>query len=579
VVKSVVSTVHFDVMDLPFSRRGSWLAISWIKASDPTRHVPEGLYLRTVRDRGDYQQLFRIDLPADGGREIRAEASPSIMHLFPGGTKSERSGVVDVCIPTTSSVRFRGRGTLLRLSSIPGPELSYAIPRGEGSWIVNMLGAGLRLMLTPLRGKLHVDAPWQAQGSQPMRFEMHPDIAGEFDIVIEEFAQALTPKRLHPPFEDEAAAVEADFLAFAARHGGEGPFSETADIARYILWSCIVNPEGAITRPTVLATKDRLTGIWSWDHCFTALALCPGDPALAWNQIMTIFDHQDEFGALPDAVFDRRVVQNFTKPPVHGWAIGRMLKLGCLDRAMKEEAYLHLARWTDFWFSYRDYDGDGVPQYDHGNDSGWDNASPFIFRPPLEAPDLATFLILQMDTLAVLADELERSKEAIAWREKSTAFLRLATSHLTRRGRMGFVVSGTHEEIPNESLLPYLQLLLGNRLTESTRTSLLKSLEEEGYITQWGIATESTLSRHYSSDGYWLGPIWAPSTFLMVDALFRSGENNLAKEIGSRFLDLVETSGFAENFDAITGAPLRDRAFAWTASTYLILARDISARP
>jgi glycogen debranching enzyme len=65
----------------------------------------------------------------------------------------------------------------------------------------------------------------------------------------------------------------------------------------------------------------------------------------------------------------------------------------------------------------------------------------------------------------------------------------------------------------------------------------------------------------------------------MVDALFRSGENNLAKEIGSRFLDLVETSGFAENFDATTGAPLRDRAFAWTASTYLILARDISARP
>jgi hypothetical protein len=36
---------------------------------------------------------------------------------------------------------------------------------------------------------------------------------------------------------------------------------------------------------------------------------------------------------------------------------------------------------------------------------------------------------------------------------------------------------------------------------------------------------------------------------------------------------LCETSGFAENFDALTGAGLRDRAYTWTASVYLLLAR------
>ena len=35
---------------------------------------------------------------------------------------------------------------------------------------------------------------------------------------------------------------------------------------------------------------------------------------------------------------------------------------------------------------------------------------------------------------------------------------------------------------------------------------------------------------------------------------------------------LCETSGFAENFDATTGAGQRDRAYTWTASSYLILA-------
>ena len=33
-------------------------------------------------------------------------------------------------------------------------------------------------------------------------------------------------------------------------------------------------------------------------------------------------------------------------------------------------------------------------------------------------------------------------------------------------------------------------------------------------------------------------------------------------------------SGFAENFDALTGAGLRDRAYTWTAAVYLLLAAD-----
>ena len=43
-------------------------------------------------------------------------------------------------------------------------------------------------------------------------------------------------------------------------------------------------------------------------------------------------------------------------------------------------------------------------------------------------------------------------------------------------------------------------------------------------------------------------------------------------DISARFRMLCEQSGFAENFDAHTGAGLRDRAYTWTASAYLILA-------
>ncbi|MEU5669244.1 glycogen debranching protein, partial [Micromonospora sp. NPDC047753] len=56
------------------------------------------------------------------------------------------------------------------------------------------------------------------------------------------------------------------------------------------------------------------------------------------------------------------------------------------------------------------------------------------------------------------------------------------------------------------------------------------------------------------------------------DGLRRAGQTRIADDISRRFLALCEKSGFAENFDAETGTGLRDRAYTWTASSYLILA-------
>ncbi|HOW00152.1 MAG TPA: glycogen debranching protein, partial [Rhodoglobus sp.] len=79
-------------------------------------------------------------------------------------------------------------------------------------------------------------------------------------------------------------------------------------------------------------------------------------------------------------------------------------------------------------------------------------------------------------------------------------------------------------------------------------------------------------------DGYWRGPIWAPSTVLIESGLRASGFVELADTVSERFRVLCEKSGFAENFDAVTGAGLRDRAYSWTASSYLLLAGEAEAR-
>ena len=131
-------------------------------------------------------------------------------------------------------------------------------------------------------------------------------------------------------------------------------------MAGYVNWSCVVAPEGRLLRPTMYMSKNWMDNVWSWDHCFNALALVYKNPALAWDQFMVMFDAQDEFGALPDYINDIEIVWNFLKPPIHGWALKRMLeRTDSITEDHLAEAYDPLCRWTNWWLEYRDTDGDG----------------------------------------------------------------------------------------------------------------------------------------------------------------------------------------------------------------------------
>ena len=72
----------------------------------------------------------------------------------------------------------------------------------------------------------------------------------------------------------------------------------TRDAALSLLWTNTVAPRGNLTRPAVLMSKNWMHAVWSWDNCFVALGLAPGDPSLAWDQFMLFFDRQAPDGML-----------------------------------------------------------------------------------------------------------------------------------------------------------------------------------------------------------------------------------------------------------------------------------------
>jgi hypothetical protein len=539
----------------------------------PPGRRKSGLYLRTVGGLSVRPEVFKLEA-LRGRRVVKFQEAATPAKL----TLKTADGAVELCIPEPKVMRVRGRNAGLRLSYVTPGGFNTGYALDPTHFVVNSHTRLRKYLLTPLSGRMVPHAPPGVGHSRRIRIDLLPDgETGIFEAAVEEFRPTWRARGYPGDFDAACGSVQRAFDRWLGRTPAVPPrYSRCRELAAYVNFSSVVEPRGPLTRPAMYMSKNWMCAIWSWDHCFNAIGLAAGNPRLAWDQLMVLFDAQDRSGALPDCVSESGVVWNFTKPPVHGWALRKMMqRTRWIDRERLGEIYRPLGRWTNWWLRYNDSDGDRIPDYAHGNDSGWDNCTAFDVGTPLEAPDLSAYLVIQMDVLARIARRLGRPGEAARWKARADELLARLIRHSWRGDRFVAPRSGDHRASETDTLLVYVPIVLGKRLPEPIRRKLVAALKCKGrFLTRHGLATESPRSRHYRSDGYWRGPIWAPSTLLIVDGLAACGEMNLARSIARRFCNLCASDGMAENFDALTGRGLRDRAYTWTASVFLILARE-----
>jgi hypothetical protein len=563
--------VTFDIRRTPFSRFGSYFAVGY----RPDGPLGAGLYLRSVHGQGVVRpDLFRL-LWADGEPVQASEVEAGPAQLF---LRHREGGHAALCITEPGTVRVRGEGMGLRLEMAPGPGV-VVHPAGDARWVFNVRPAYRKYMLQALVGEVAVDAPTAINARKVLVHErivahLRPGYRGDVDVALDEFGSAWVPHE-HRPFADGVAAVQGEFAGWLAGMPEVAP--ELVDAmarAAYIDGSCAVAPSGLLTRPTLYMSKGHMCNVWSWDHCFNAMALSYGYPDLAWDQLMVVADQQDAHGAFPDALNDFVKHYNFCKPPVHGWAL-RLMRERTPDfftPARLREIYEPFGRWADWWLTHRVAEGQRLPHYLHGNDSGWDNSTLFDAGVPVIAPDLAALLALHCSELADIAYGLGITQDALHWRETANRLVRDLLSRLWNGTRFEALRLYDEEVVTSDSLIYCIPIVLGKRLPKPVRDALVAQLRP--FITEHGLATERPDSPHYTADGYWRGPIWAPSTLLIVHGLAEIGEMRLARQIAQAFCAMCARSGFAENFDALTGEGLRDPAYTWTASVFMILAHE-----
>jgi len=539
---------------LPLSRYGSWLAVSQGEDGFPL--------IRDIHG-GDFAApwIFRLRFADHNPVDLRYALRPATLEAV-SRKDGNRLGIV---CGGHDDLYLRSEGLVVTLET-RRERYNSLITLDSSEYEYQLYSINRKIRLRGSGGNVEFHSQWKISESADISITLDGG-KGRAELALQSYL--VTPEYPFSDYDREKAEGEKHFAGWAAPLPSEGEYAETA---KYVLWGNFVHAEGALGYDSLYMNKLSMTNIWSWDNCFSAIALAKAHPQSALEQLRVIFDHQHASGALPDYANDLFASYSCVKPPVYGWTVKKLREQNDFfcDKQVNFLLYKSIEKLTNFWLKRRMARDWGLCYYLHGNDSGWDNASIFHRPPPLCGPDLAAYLIYQMDTLSEMAIDLEKPDEAALWKERAEEMFSAMVQRLyTPNGFVSRSLLTGEADGEAKSLINLLPLLVHYRMDTHMKESLVRQLEE--FEGEYGLATERPDSRYYKKGGYWLGPVWAPVSLLFIDSIHSAGYTDRAARLAEKFRRLPAAGLMAENFDPQTGQGYDDNAFAWTAGVYLFL--------
>jgi glycogen debranching enzyme len=199
----------------------------------------------------------------------------------------------------------------------------------------------------------------------------------------------------------------------------------------------------------------------------------------------------------------------------------------------------------------------------------------------VEAPDLNTYLCVQMGSLAVMAEALGMDAEGAMWRRRATAIVRRMIESMWD-GEAG-LFRALRDENPIPVVTPFnLYPLWTGQLPDDIRDRLIGHLTDPDEF--WGETIVPTVARndpHYDPETMWRGPVWANVNYFFIEALHQVGQHALARTLRDRTLQLIMAhASIYEYYNAETGQPPETAAdtFGWTAAVFIDLAIQASQK-
>lgn len=313
-----------------------------------------------------------------------------------------------------------------------------------------------------------------------------------------------------------------------------------------------------------------------------------------------------------------------TQPPVAGFAIARIFSR-CKDQAKAEKrarALLHkVLAWHEWCYRCRDPKDTGLVAIIHPWETGRDNSVdwdepfekvptdgvlPFVRRDtqhadPSHRPTQEQYLryIWLVQTFKALDWDNEKLHDASPFQMVDPGFNAILLRSISEVAKLaedlGEVEIAQKSRAQLEKGLAAMETLwdddLGqfmclNRITTQLSNSpsvagllaifapisvkfsqrIASRIEKIAQQTTYLVASHDPSEPEFDGKRYWRGPVWLIINYMICDGLINAGLQDLADKIEEHSLGLINTSGFAEYYDPITGEPCGGEHFTWTAA-------------
>jgi putative isomerase len=208
---------------------------------------------------------------------------------------------------------------------------------------------------------------------------------------------------------------------------------------------------------------------------------------------------------------------------------------------------------------------DGLFVWYNGVESGTDN-NPAVADAPsqtTEAIDLQSYIYREYLALAYLARRLDEPREASLYAQKAASLKAVVQRRMWSEsdGSYWNIDRRTGRFVKIKTWTNFVPLWAGIASPAQANRMIAALLDPTQFWAPHGVRTLSKTEKLYDPRaGYWRGPVWVLSNYLMMHGLLNYGRKAEAIELADKteqllVADFRETGGMNENYNPETGAP------------------------
>jgi len=328
-------------------------------------------------------------------------------------------------------------------------------------------------------------------------------------------------------------------------------------------------PQGLLKHPYLVPAGPYFQ-LFDWDMYFMSVALSydkVSDPVI--GSVENFLDYEgvnsNEPGYVPREI-----------APDAFWALPQQCKPFLAQASVRASLtggdfkwiapyYDRLKNFVSYWENSRRAK-DGLFLWYNGEESGSDN-NPAVSDSPTtvtEGVDLQIFMIREYQALARIAHELGHPLDEIGFQTRiadvSDKIQKLMWNE--QDGLYYDIDSRTNQQIKIKTWVSFLPLWV-NLPTKAQAQKLIEGhlLNSKEFWSDHGIRTVAKDEPMYNpTDGYWQGPIWVVSNYLVMHGLLNYGYQEQAHDLAHETVDMLVadikvTDGMNECYNPETGEP------------------------